>query len=73
MRFKKKKKIEKWVWLYCTYVWKREDLWRIVLFEWKIVEDLWDEVKCEMIDKRIHVNDDKFFVNLPKKKIKLMK
>lgn len=46
---------------------------RIVLYEGTVLEDLWDTVKCIMMDRYIYVSDSQFMITLPKNKIKLTK
>jgi len=61
-----------WKWLKCSYVWyDRPKTNRIVYYEWTILNDLWDTVLCEFIDKYILVDDTKFNMTLEKKQIKL--
>lgn len=62
-----KRNIKDWTWVKCHYVWRVEWCARIVLYEGTVIEDLWDDVKCKMMDRYIHVSDDLFEVTLPKK------
>ena len=56
-----------------SYVGKYEKCWaRIVLFEWIILEDLWDKVKCKMIDKYIYVPNTPFEATFFKNQIKFI-
>jgi len=60
------------VWKSCFFVGKiKRCPWRIVLFIWIIVQDLWENVECEMIDKYIHAPKTLFKIILPKKSIKI--
>lgn len=68
-----KKNINEWIWLKCRYIWKIEWLPRIVLYEGVIIEDLWDQIKCEMVDRYIYSSDDLFEVTLPKKWVTVTK
>lgn len=66
-----KNSIKDWTGYKCTYVWKIEWISRIVLYEGIILDDLWDKVRCSMVDKYIHVSDDLFEITLPKKKVNI--
>lgn len=72
-KYKITKSLKSWVWISCYYVWKIEWLNRIVLYEWIIKEDLWDEVKCTMVDQHIKANHTPFDIILQKDKINLIK
>ena len=68
-----KKSISDYVWLKCHYIWKVEWEIRIVFYEWTILEDLWEQVKCSMMDRYIHSSDDLFEIILPKNKVSITK
>lgn len=71
--YRKPKVITEYKWLFCYYIWRIEWTNRIVCYEWEILEDLWDYVKCSMVDRYIHTPNDKIEITLPKKKIKIIK
>lgn len=59
------------VWKSCFFVGKVERCpWRIVLFTWVVIKDLWENVECEMIDNHIHAPKTLFKIILPKRSIK---
>ena len=68
-----KKNINEWIWLKCRYIWKIDWISRIVLYEGTILEDLWDQIKCEMVDRYIYSSDDLFEITLPKKWVVITK
>ena len=62
-----KSNIKDWIWVKCYYIWKVKEHARIGLYEGTVIEELWDDVKCKMMDRCIHVSNDLFEVTLPKK------
>lgn len=60
-----------WLWKKCRYIWKIEENERIVLYEWVIIKELWDNIECEMIDKYIYNDNIPFNIILAKKNIHL--
>ncbi len=65
--------IKNWKWLQCWYVWKIWESEKIVLYEWTIKEDLWDKVKCIMVDQNINTSYTPFEIILDKNKINIIK
>ena len=60
------------VWKNCFFVGKNERCpWRIVSFTWIILQDLWENVECEMMDNYINVPNTLFKIILPKKSVKI--
>lgn len=55
----------------CSFVGRIEWISRIVFYEGRVLEDLWEKVKCEMMDRYIHNSNDLFEIILEKKQIKL--
>ena len=58
-------------WINCYYIWFVKN--RFVLYDWHIKEDLWNNVKCIMIDQYIYANKEPFEIILPKNKINITK
>lgn len=64
-----KKITENRKWFNCWYVWKIEWKSEIVLYEWTVIEDLWEKIKCSMIDQHILADKNLFEIILPKSKV----
>lgn len=72
---KKNQKMLNWEKQKISFVWRdkarEKSKWRIVCYEWRVLEDLWDTVKCEMIDRYIHNDNIAFIKTFLKKEVKI--
>ena len=69
----RKTTVKNWVWQNCYFVGKLKNITRCVLYEWKVIEDLWDKVRCEMVDQYVKADKTPFIIIFPKTKINIQK
>lgn len=66
-----KRKNEDWARIHCYYIWQINNEWPIVLYDWVVIEDLWDKVVCSMMNRNTNKSDEFFNITFSKNLIKL--